>query len=35
MTECERIIKTGILPQNFLLEETICNFVVNEKLKKL
>ena len=35
MTECERIIKQGILPESFFKEETICDFFVSEKRKKI
>ena len=35
MTECERIIKQGILPESFFLPETICDFYVDEKRKKI
>lgn len=35
MTECERIIKDGILPKSFFLPETICDFHVDEKRKKM
>ena len=35
MTECERIIKEGILPETFFKPETICDFYVDEMRKKL
>ena len=35
MTECERIIKEGILPKSFFEPETICDFYVDEKRKKI
>ena len=35
MTECERIIKEGILPESFFKPETICDFYVDEGRKKL
>lgn len=35
MTEIERIIKEGILPKAFFHPETICDFYVNEKRKKI
>lgn len=35
MTECERIIKEGILPESFFIPETICDFYVDEQRKKL
>lgn len=35
MTESERIIEQGILPKSFFLEETICDFLVTEKRKKI
>lgn len=35
MTECERIIKEGILPESFFLPETICDFYVDDGRKKL
>ena len=35
MTECERIIKEGILPKDFLKEEVICDFFVDKNRKKL
>lgn len=35
MTECERIIEQGILPESFFEEEIICDFLVTEKRKKL
>lgn len=35
MTECERIISTGVLPSDFLKEEIICDFLVTEKRKKI
>lgn len=35
MTECERIIKDGILPDSFFKEEEICDFLVTEKRKKI
>ncbi|MCH5245825.1 MAG: LicD family protein [Muribaculaceae bacterium] len=35
MTECERIIAEGILPESFFKEEIICDFLVTEKRKKI
>lgn len=35
MTECERIIKEGILPESFFIPETICDFYVDEQRKKI
>lgn len=35
MTECERIIEKGILPESFFEEETRCDFLVTEKRKKI
>ena len=35
MTECERIIKEGILPDSFFEEETICDFLVTRERKKI
>lgn len=35
MTECERIIKEGILPESFFLEEVICDFLVTSERKKI
>ena len=35
MTECERIIKEGILPETFFKPETICDFYVDETRKKI
>lgn len=35
MTECERIMKEGILPEDFLKEEVICDFLVDKNRKKL
>lgn len=35
MTECERIIKEGLLPVSFFKSETICDFYVDEKQKKV
>lgn len=35
MTECERILKEGFLPDKFFEPETICNFFVSEKRKKI
>lgn len=35
MTECERIIEQGILPEDFLREEERCGFLVTEKRKKI
>ena len=35
MTECERIINKGIIPEGFLKEETLCDFLVTEERKKL
>lgn len=30
MTECERIIKEGFLPESFFKPDTICDFYVDE-----
>ena len=35
MTECERIVKYGILPQNFFDEEIRCDFTVTSYRKKI
>ena len=35
MTECERIITQGILPESFFEEEIRCGFLVSEKRKKI
>lgn len=35
MTECERIVKQGILPSSFFKEEKRCDFLVTEKRKKI
>ncbi|MBR1404738.1 MAG: LicD family protein [Treponema sp.] len=35
MTECERIVKDGILPENFFNEEVRCDFLVTKDRKKL
>ena len=35
MTECERIINDGILPEKFFNEEVICDFTVTKERKKL
>ncbi len=35
MTECDRIIKDKILPESFFKAETICDFFVDERRKKL
>ena len=35
MTECERIIKEGLLPERFFDEENKCDFFVTEDLKKI
>lgn len=35
MTECERIIKAGILPEKFFEEEVICGFTVTRERKKV
>ena len=35
MTECERIIKDGILPESFFEEESICDFPVTQERKKI
>ena len=34
MTECERILKKGIVPEEFLKEETRCDFFVDSTRKK-
>jgi lipopolysaccharide cholinephosphotransferase len=35
MTECERIIKQGILPESFFEEEVRCDFLVTQERKKI
>jgi lipopolysaccharide cholinephosphotransferase len=35
MTECERILKKGVINEDFLKEEVICDFLVDTKRKKL
>ena len=35
MTECERIIKDGILPESFFEEEVLCEFTVTRERKKI
>lgn len=35
MTECERIVKEGIVPEEFLKEETKCDFFVDSTRKKI
>lgn len=35
MTEIERIMSTGVLPEDFFKEEVRCDFLVDEKRKKL
>jgi len=35
MTECERIIQQGILPESFFKEEERCGFFITEKRKKI
>ena len=35
MTESERIIKKGVITEDFLKEETICDFLVTSDRKKL
>ena len=35
MTECERIIKQGILPESFFKEEVRCGFTVTKERKKV
>ena len=35
MTECERLIKEGIFTKEFFKPETICDFYVDEKRKKI
>lgn len=35
MTECERIVKKGIISEEFLKEETLCDFLVTQQRKKL
>lgn len=35
MTECERLIKEGFIPESFLTPETICDFYVGETRKKI
>ena len=34
MTECERIIYKGLLPEEFFKDETICDFHVTTEMKK-
>lgn len=34
MTECERIIKDGLLPDSFFNQEKICDYVVSNNMKK-
>lgn len=34
MTEIERILQNGVIPENFLLPETRCDFYIDEKRKK-
>ena len=35
MTECERIVQQGVLPEYFFKEEERCGFLVTEKRKKI
>ncbi len=35
MTECERILRDGILPESFFEEEVICDFLVDSFRKKI
>lgn len=35
MTEIERILKKGLITQDYLKKETICDFLVDEKRKKI
>lgn len=35
MTECERIVNQGILPESFFNEEFICDFLVTKERKKI
>lgn len=35
MTECEKIVAKGLLPESFFKPETICDFYVDETLKKV
>ena len=35
MTECERIIKQGVLPESFFEEEVRCGFSVTKERKKI
>lgn len=35
MTECERIIEQGILPESFFNEEERCGFIVTKEMKKI
>lgn len=35
MTECERILQKGVITEDFLNEETICDFIVTTERKKL
>lgn len=35
MTECERIIEQGILPESFFVEEERCGFLVTREMKKI
>ena len=34
MTEIDRLLQEGVIPDNFLLPETRCDFIVDEKRKK-
>ena len=35
MTECERIIKSGLVEASFIKKETRCEYEVSEKMKKV
>ena len=35
MTECERIIKQGVLPESFFDEELKCGFLISKERKKI
>ena len=35
MTECERLLNEGFISEDFLKEETICDYKVTRDLKKL
>lgn len=35
MTECEKIINGGILPECFFAEELLCDYLVTQERKKI